>query len=492
MAGISIEGNISGISAEVNSNNQLQIDIPLTSSQSGFVGIVSENDAGIVTGSRSMYAAYSSDDCRLNIGQTTPLFDYQFTNTVQDTNFWFYKASTMAATQGGGFLLLNSASSNISAAGVFMQSWRYFKITPAAPILVTISVNLSYAVQANQIAEFGLFLGNGASGTIITPTDGVYFRLTSSGLIGVINYGNTETVTSPLGITLSPGTVYQLGMVINTYQVEFWNYNSGTLLAVLPMPVSNATVFASMSLPICVQQRNIGIIATSPMMQLKVASIRVDQIDLSLGQFLPHIEAAQGNAYQTLPGNATQNTISNYTNNLVLTAGALTNATLNIAAGASIGGILAVNPTLAAGTDGLLFSYTNPVGAVSQIPRTLVITGVQIHGAVSTTLTGGPVIYIYSIEFGSNTATSLAAAQSGTFSSGTTKSIRNITIGIESYAATSPAGTLGATIPLSADFAQSPIVVNPGENIGIMVRNVGTVTSAGAITIAVAIKHYWI
>ncbi len=487
MAGLQIDGYTSGYVAEVTANNQLDINTPLTSSQAGFTSLVAEVDSGSVVGSRTTYTLYCSDDSRLNIGQTTPLFDYQFTSATQDTNYWKYVSSTMAATQTGGFLFLNSGATTTTNTGVSMQTWRYFKLMTNAPLVVTATINLPYAIQSNQTAEFGLFLGTQTT----APADGVYFRLTSAGLIGVVNYANSENTTGALGITLTTGASYQLGMVITTYQVEFWNYNTGTLLAVLPVTTGNPAPFATNALPICLQQRNTGSVS-SPMMQLKVGSVRVEQQDLLLGMPLPHIEAAQGNTYQTLPGNGTQNTLSNYTNNVVLTAGAVTNATLNIAAGASIGGILAVNPTLAAGTDGLLFSYTNPAGGIAQTPRTLVVTGVQIHGAVSTTLVGGPVIYIYSIEFGSNTATSLAAGQSTTFTSGTVKAIKNITIGVESYGAAAVAGTLGATIPLSADFQQSPFVVNPGENIGIMVRNVGTVTTGGAITISVAIKHYWI
>lgn len=487
MSGLSIDGYVSGYIAEVTTNNQLQINLPLTSSQAGFASLVAENDSGTVT-SRTTYTLSSSSNSRLYAGLTTHLFDYQFTSVTQDTDFWYYKANTMAATQTGGFLFLNSGSTTTTSTGVFMQSWRYFKSMPNAPLLVNMTVNLSYAVQANQTAEFGLFLGNDASGTIVTPADGIYYRVTSAGLIGVINYANSEYTTSPLGIILSPGTSYQLSLVITTYQVEFWNYNAGVLLAVLPMPVGSPTPFATMSLPICFQQRNTGVV-TLPMMQLKVGSVRVEQQDLTLGVPFSHIQSANGLAYQGLPG-GTQNTLTNYTNNISLAPFTLIEA----GSGSTIltlGGIAAINPTYTTNNDGVIFGYQNPVGGISQTPRVLVITGVQIHGAVTTTLTGGPVLYIYSIAFG-HTAISLATTQSATFGSGTTKAPKIIPLGIESYPTTAAAGVLGAIIPISADFSQSPIVVNPGEYASIMVRNAGTVTSAGVITVSCAVKHYWI
>jgi hypothetical protein len=485
MSGLLIDGYISGYTTEVTANNQLEINTPLTSSQAGFASLVAENDAGLITESRDMYSLYSSDDARLNVGNTTHLFDYQFTATAQDTDFWYYKSFTMAATQTGGFLFLNSGSTTTTATGVFMQTWRYFKLMANAPLIVNMTVNISYAVQANQIAEFGLFIGNGASGSVVTPADGIYYRLTSTGLIGVINYVGSES-TTPLNITITPGASYQFGLVVTIYQVEFWDYSAGILLATFAVPNGNPTSFATMSLPVCFQQRNNGTVS-SPMMQLKVGSVRVEQQDLALGMQFPHIQGVYGLAYQGLPG-GTQGTLTNYTGNVVLSGISLVdiNTTAN-----SLGGITAILPTYTANDDGIVFGYLNPAGSISQTPRTLVITGVQIQGAVTTTLTGGPVLYLYSISFGL-TAIQLTTPQSATFTTATTKAPKIIPLGIESYPATAAAGTLGATAPIFQDFSQSPIVVNPGEYAQVIARNIGTITSAGVITISCAFKHYWI
>ena len=153
MAGLPIQGNTSGNIAEVTANNQLQVNLPLNSTQAGFVSLVAENDPGTLVGTpsgavgpRFVKSLYASDDFRLSIGQTTPLFDYQFTSNSQDTNFWYYKFTTMTATQSGGFLILNSNNTATAATGVAMQTWRYFKVMANAQLYTVFSVNIAYPV----------------------------------------------------------------------------------------------------------------------------------------------------------------------------------------------------------------------------------------------------------------------------------------------------------------------------------------------------------
>jgi hypothetical protein len=147
-----------------------------------------------------------------------------------------------------------------------------------------------------------------------------------------------------------------------------------------------------------------------------------------------------------------------------------------------------VLPTLAAGTDGILFSFQNPAGGINQTPRNLIITGIQLKGVVDVIFAGGPVLYAYSVAFG-HTAVSLATAEGTSFStSPTTKAPRRVWIGVESYAVTAAVGTIGQGI--SWEFTD-PIVVAPGEFFAVTCRNVGTVTTTGSLVITCAVDaHY--
>jgi hypothetical protein len=63
---------------------------------------------------------------------------------------------------------------------------------------------------------------------------------------------------------------------------------------------------------------------------------------------------------------------------------------------------------------------------------------------------------------------------------------------MDTYAATAAVGVLGSTVPLELDLTQGPVTVNPGEHIAVVARNLGVVTTTGAITVVCTMKGYWV
>jgi hypothetical protein len=173
-----------------------------------------------------------------------------------------------------------------------------------------------------------------------------------------------------------------------------------------------------------------------------------------------------------------------WTNNTAPTAAALTNTT---AAFTGLGGIVAVLPTLAVASDGILINYTNPASTINITGKNLYITRVTIKGAVSVIFAGGPVVYAVALAYG-HTAVSLATAESASFATATTHAPRVMPLGMESYAVTAAVGTIGQGVDV--DFAV-PIVVRPGENVSVVLRNIGVVTTTGAVTYTVSYGGYW-
>ena len=170
-----------------------------------------------------------------------------------------------------------------------------------------------------------------------------------------------------------------------------------------------------------------------------------------------------------------------YTNNLASGAGvAMTNTTA--ALGVGLGGQFSALPTLAVGTDGIVCSYQVPVGS-SLIPaKTLYITRLTINSAVTTVLAGGAVLYAYSLAYG-HTNVSLATTESAT-----AKAPRRLPVGFQNFPANSAVGTLANIIDLDLT---SPIVVQPGEFIQLVAKNLGVVTTTGVITFIVSFGGYW-
>jgi hypothetical protein len=75
--------------ATVNSNNDLQVAIGLTVSESaGFVAITAESDPGDVTGSRLVKNLECTDDFRLRVGTDQTFFNEYFPGTTINGNIW--------------------------------------------------------------------------------------------------------------------------------------------------------------------------------------------------------------------------------------------------------------------------------------------------------------------------------------------------------------------------------------------------------------------
>ena len=480
---VKISGNISGNTAEVDVNSRMLVNLPTPASggitASGYVALASEVDSGTLYGSRTLVAPLTSEDRRLLVGLDTPMFNFTFNSAAQDTGSWRYVQSTTTVTWNTGGMLLNANSDVTTGHGVNVTTWRSFPLWGGAGMRVEMGVQITAAPLANQVLEFGLF----PIGSVAIPTEGVYFRFTSAGLIGVANYNTVETVT---GTLLSAGsfftaTNYLFQIIITENAIQFWQ--NGVLLTngILSLPVANGQPFSTSSLPLSFQFRNAGTVTGSPVMQAKITNCHISQRDFNLAKPYPHVQAGVGlMAYQGTNGN-TMGTTALLGNSLASGAGAvLTNTTA--AAGSGLGGQFSVQPTLAVGNDGILCSYQNPVGSINITPRTLYITGVRIQGAVSTTaLTGGPVLYAYSLAFG-HTTVSMAQAEGIA-----AKAPRRIAIGFETYAATAAVGVIGTGCSMA--FA-SPIVVNPGEFVAICAKNLGVVTSAGVIAILVSFDAY--
>jgi hypothetical protein len=279
--------------------------------------------------------------------------------------------------------------------------------------------------------------------------------------------------------SITPNTNAKFQIVIGQRGVWFWI--DGVLGAYQAIPAANATPFLTQCLPVCIQMRNSGIVTGG--FTTKIGSLHVTQNDLATYKPWSAQKALQGDAYQGQDGD-TMGSLASYSNAALGAAAALTNTTALIT---GLGGVGLVLPTLTAGTDGIFCAYTNPAGSVSQPPKTLCVTGVRVDASVQVALTGGPLTLIVGAAFGS-TAVSLATTETGSFVTATTKAPRRVPLGNLNFVVTAAAGT--GAVGITVQF-QSPIVVNPGEVFEITIRNVGTVTTAGALAVTAFVDHYF-
>lgn len=481
-----IKGTVTGNGAEVTPANQLKVVTETNVlSNPGNVGAIrnfSENDPGNVTGTPYLLSPETSLDFRLRTGTDTLLFNDTFNGTAQNTNSWAYTFATLTAAQpGAGTVNFSAVQGTAAAQGAFMRTFQYFPVTATAPLSVDFRMGLfTSTLVTNEVWLMGV--GNPVSASA-PPIDGAWLQITSAGVIGVGVFNSTQVQTGVL-LPIESVTVnqnYHWNIVIGEEKIQFWR--NDVLLGILDTPGTNGQPFQQAGLPVFMMKYNTGSVSNTN--TCRVSDVAVTLMDLQTSKPWSHQVATSGKSGYIGQNGQTQGKTTLWTNNTAPTAVALTNTT---AAFTGLGGIAAVLPTLAANSDGIIFSYQNPVPSINITGRNLIITGITVQGVVSVVLAGGPVINAYAIAYG-HTAVSLATAETASFATATTHAPRIVPIGIESYAANAAVGTVSPGMTnLTFD---SPIVVRPGEFVQLIARNLGVVTTTGAITILANFNAYW-
>jgi hypothetical protein len=469
-------GSTSGI-ANVDSNFNLQVSTTLNELESGFVSITAENDAGTVTGTRATRAIEVSHDFRLRTANDQTIFNELFPGSAINTTIWTTPTTTATLTISGGFANLNAASSIAINAVARLQTYRSFPCYKSYTTYFEMELNFTSLPVVGNVCEWGAGISTGTT----APTDGAFFRLNAVGEFrAVINNNGVETQSGTLDFTtlvpINNTRAFLIYVCSNT--AYFWIDN--ILVAKVEVPAGQGTVTSSQNLPLFF--RNYNSTATSTAQVMKIAMVNVTLADQTSNKSWPHVLAGAGAHNSQGQTGGTLGSTALLTNSLVAGAGAaMTNTTA--ALGSGLGGQFTTQPTLAAGTDGIVSSYQVPLGTATYPGKSLYITRITINSAVSASLTGGPVLYAYSLAYG-HTAVSLATTESAT-----TKAPRRLPLGMQSFPVTSVAGTLATG---NADFdLATPIVVQPGEFVQIVAKNLGTVTSAGTITFIISFGGYW-
>lgn len=468
--------------ANLDAAGNVKVSLTNTAANMGGVRMFSENDPGEVTGTPYLKSPETSSDFRLRVGMDTIILDDTFNGLTQNTTKWAYGNATMtAAMPGAGTLNFGAVQGTAATHGAFLRSFQYIPLYGASGLAVEFHVGqFTAALVANEVFLIGM-ANVTTAGT--EPTDGVWLQFTSGGTILVMRYNGTTTQSGVLGTnaSMTVGSLFHYCLVLGNSEVEVWR--DDVLLGEMTIPLATAQPFLQGALPVFMQKLCTGTVSNTNTM--RVSDITVSQIDILTNKDWGVARSLAGKSGFVGQNGHTQGKTALWANNTAPTAVALTNTT---AAFTGLGGIAAVLPTLAAASDGVVFSYQNPAPTINITGRNLVIRGVKVQGAVSVILAGGPVIYAYAVAFG-HTSVSLATAESATFANATAHAPRIVPLGLESYAATAAVGVLGSqglTLQLS-----TPIVVRPGEFVAIVARNLGTVTTTGAITITAAFDSYW-
>ena len=441
----------------------------------GAVRLFSENDPGAITGTAYLKSPETSPDFRLRTGVDSIWDDENFNYVAQNQNKHKYTSNTLTIAWASGFMSTNSGSVTTTGTGCQIQTYRHFPLQGSGAVYCEMSMALSTTPVTNWTLDFGVFLPNTASTSI--PLDGAYFRITSAGVVGVVNNNGTETTTSVFTFTPAINQVYKYNITLADGEVEFWI--DDVLYGEKPKPTATGSVMYAGSAPFAVRHHHTG--TTSAVIQAKFANYAVSMADLDNNRLWASMKVGQGlSGVQNPSGGAAGQTANNVNSTVPATA-----TLSNTAAGyTTLGGSFVFAAAAGAETDYALFAFLNTAPTTGITGRNLVIRGVWIDTwnqvvAVATT----PTIMQWSLAVGS-TAVSLATTDGAA-----TRLPKRIHLGAQSFIIGAAVGAQGPRIDCNLD---APVTCEPGTYVHIILRMpVGTATATETFRGAVGINAYW-
>lgn len=499
MAVIDTGASVAG-KANVDANNNLQTITPGVGSDGVELGggtlnapaNFSEVDDGSVIGTREVLSAEVDKDYRQRVAHDNRLDQELFNYTAQNTGKHSFTFTTLAATIGTGGITTNSGNITTTTTGLTFGTHAQFPVGGTETIVCETSVAFSAQPNANTVIDFGLFQ-RGAT-TAFAPLDGIYFRMGTSGMVGIVNSGGVETSTAVFPLALGVGTFTYSNNATNRYliqannvSVSFWinNIKHGEIAT----PAAVNFPCKSLALPWSLRHAIVGG-AAGAVTQAVFSDYRVYTRGPQYADSLSIAGNRTLGSYQGLSG-GTMGSLANYANSSNPTAAVPTDTTA--ALGVGLGGQFWETFTLAVNTDGIICSYQVPAGSSTVQGRRLKITGVNLASYVQTVLAGGPAANQYSLAFG-HTAVSLATPETGSMVTATTKAPRRIPL--PSFTQVVTAAQAVSTLISQPggsriSFEQSPVYVNPGEFVALVVKRVGTVGTAGTIAHVASFDYGW-
>ncbi len=493
-------GNDTAGKANVDSNFNLNVNLPTTGTQAGVVrnGFLRDASTFIearVTAEGEFYSAS---------GRTTFTADFNGAAAGALINTQFnQQATTMATALNGGFLRFNNAAVTTANIGVSINSWRNFTIEDGTTMRVRAHIRHTQGAVANKVFEFGLGYYDVAANQAAATNEFIGFRWTSSGaLIGVLEYSTGGAPTS-MTVNINGGVPYadsaskSYEIVFSENGVEFWV--DGVYQASISDQPDAPGVVKSSGLPLLVRLYQTSSPAAAPVFDIgSIAVLRYGpeaDIPHSYRQALMGRHSNQGQSGLTT---TTGNTALIQASGTAPTGTTGSNTATTIT---GLGGYYILNGAAVTATvhsNIIVSSYQNPVipeaSGMASDARNLVITNIMISPmVVSTVLVGGGAVWEWFVAVGS-TALSLATADAIGGAAIGTASPRVTPLPIlDTIGAAAAVATVATRNGVSSITLATPLVVFPGQFIhtGIRTLQVSAAITSGALSGGIGFSGYW-
>ena len=378
-------------------------------------------------------------------------------------------------TWAAGFLNTNGGGVTTTGTGCQFRTYRHFPMQGAGGVYVETAMALSNTPVTNWTLDLGLFLPAAASTSV--PLDGVYFRINSTGVFGVVNSNGTESPTSVFTFTPAINQVYKYNISISDSEVEFWI--DDVLYGTKPRAAAAGSTMYAGSNPFSIRHHHTG--TTSGVISAKFANYTISMADMDNARLWATNKAGSGLSGIQYPSGGAAGMTSNNINITAPAAATLANATAGYA---TLGGKFSFAAVGGLETDYALFAFLNPVPTTGITGRNLVVRGIWIDTynavvAVATT----PTVLEWTAAVGSTAVTLL------TTDTAVARLPKRINLGVQSFTVGALAGAAAPRVDVNLD---APLVVEPGTYLHIILRvPYGTATATEIFRGQVGINSYW-
>jgi hypothetical protein len=475
-----IRGAVTGTGADVDADRQLLVKTNTDPAKAGAFLSYQVDDPGLRTGEIHANSFEVDEDFRARVGQDVLIDEERFNYTAQNTGKFAYRNTTATITWSAAGMLLNASGITTTTTGGAFQAYAEVPMVTATTLYSECALAFPAAsCPTNFVFDFGS--PRLATTNPYAPTDGVFWRMQPSGLVGVMNFNGTETQVPLTDASNADANwvpvankAHRFIIAASNREVEFWI--DGELWGVGQTPVGNHAPFAGASIPSFATRFAIVGGAAGAVYQPVVKGYGVSTGGMQAGDRLSVMMSRMLGSYSGLSG-GTMGSLATYPNSTNPTAAAPSNTALTANLPAGLGGQGAVTAAVAAATDGIWGSYQVPAGTAAVQGRRLAIRGVMIDlvnlgAAVATTAT----TIQFSLAFG-HTAVSLATAEAAA-----AKAPRRVSLGFATWAVGAPVGAQPQGGRIFADFGDATIYVNPGEFVALVGKFlVGTATGSQVI-----------
>lgn len=498
---VSIKSGSSATVADVDSNKNLQVNLPTSANQAGFAQITYR------PGSTLAKTAHVTYDGLLYSGETRQILQLDFNSA---STSWGAKVGTNATTMTkavtNGAMRLNASAITTTTTGIAIYSVRSMMVETGYEYRVQINVRHNNAVATNKQADIGLGYYAFAAGQAAAMNEFIGFRWTTTGgLLGVVETSQggaptSQTVDINGNAPFSDGVFRTYELVFSEERVEFWL--NGVYQDKIDKPTGSWGILKGASLPFVARVFNSGAASAAATFDIGYVSlVKVGpddgqshparmaamgkssyywQPDLTTGTTDPHLFPASG----TAPTAAVGSNTATAANNVAVMGGIIRNT------------LTGVTATLS--TNVLWVGWQNPavptVAGVATNARNFYVTSITLSPMVVTTaLTGGGFTAAWFAAIG-NTAVSLATTNADGTTAVAQKAPRFVPLSLVStLAAAAALGTVATDVGDHQWQFQTPLVVHPGEFLSIGMRTIAVTAAvtAGSADCMIGVNGYW-